>query len=128
MRITLTSIFVDDPIKAHKFYTDILGFMSKEYAPDAQLAIVVSPEDANGTALLLEPRGDSFAKEYQENVYNAGLPGIVFGVNNLAEEIKRLKSLGVKFRDDLTKIEWGLQNLFEDSCGNLIMLDEVSNA
>ena len=128
MKITLTSIFVDDPIKAHKFYTDILGFQSKEYAPDAQLAIVVSPEDPNGTALLLEPRGDSFAKEYQEHVYNAGLPVIVFSVNDLAGEIKRLNSHGVKFRDDLTKIEWGIQNLFEDSFGNLIMLEEVSYA
>ena len=128
MKITLTSIFVDDPIKAHKFYTDILGFQSKEFMPDAQIAIVVSPEDPNGTALLLEPRGDSFAKEYQEQVYNSGLPCIVFGVNDIAGEIKRLKSRGVKFREDLTKIEWGLQNLFEDSFGNLIMLEEVSHA
>lgn len=128
MKITLTSIFVDDPIKAHKFYTDKLGFHSKEYMPDAQLAIVVSPEDPNGTALLLEPRGDSFAKEYQEHIYNAGLPVIVFGVNDLAGEIKKLNSHGVKFRDDLTKKEWGIQNLFEDSCGNLIMLEEFSQA
>ena len=63
MRIVLTGVFVDDPIKAHHFYTDILGFQSKEYAPDAQLAVVVSAEDPKGTALLLEPRGDSFAKE-----------------------------------------------------------------
>ena len=126
MKITMTSIFVDDPIKAHEFYTDILGFRSKEYVPDAQLAVVVSPEDPNGTALLLEPRGDSFAKEYQEQVYNAGLPVIVFGVDDLAGEIKRLISHGVKFREDLTKIEWGIQNLFEDSFGNLIMLVEVS--
>ncbi len=125
MRIALTSIFVDDPIKAHKFYTDILGFQSKEYAPDAQLAIVVSPADPNGTALLLEPRGDSFAKEYQEQVYNAGLPVIVFGVHDLSGEIERLKNKGVNFREDLAKKEWGLENLFEDSFGNLIMLQKI---
>jgi predicted enzyme related to lactoylglutathione lyase len=125
MRIVLTSIFVDDPIKAHSFYTDILGFQSKEYAPDAQLAVVVSVEDPNGTALLLEPRGDSFAKEYQEHLYNAGLPVIVFGVDDLSGEIEKLKNKGVKFRDDLTKKEWGLENLFEDSFGNLIMLQKL---
>ena len=124
LKITLTSIFVDDPIKAHKFYTEVLGFISKEYVPDAQIAVVVSPEEPDGTALLLEPRGDSFAKEYQEHVYNAGLPVIVFGVNNLSGEIERLKDNGVKFREDLTKKEWGLENLFEDSCGNLIMLQK----
>jgi predicted enzyme related to lactoylglutathione lyase len=127
MKITMTSIFVDDPIKAHKFYTDILGFQSREYVPEAQLAVVVSPEDPNGTALLLEPRGDSFAKEYQEQVYSAGLPVIVFGVDDLAAELERLNGLGVKFREDLTKVEWGIQNLFEDSFGNLIMLVEVTH-
>ena len=94
--------------------------------PDAQLAVVVSPEDPYGTALLLEPRGDSFAKDYQEHVYNSGLPIIVFGVSDLTGEIERLKDRGVKFRDDLTRKEWGIQNLFEDSCGNLIMLQEFT--
>ncbi len=126
MKIALTSIFVDDPIKAHKFYTEVLAFSSKHYEPDAQLAIVVSPEDPEGTALLLEPRGDSFARQYQEQVYNAGLPVIVFGVNNLDDEIERLKNNGVRFREDLTKKEWGLENLFEDTSGNLIMLQKNS--
>ena len=125
MKIALTSIFVDDPIKAHKFYTEILGFRSKQFDPAAQIAVVVSPEVPNGTALLLEPRGESFAKDYQDHVYNAGLPVIVFGVYDLAGEIERLKKNGVKFRADLTKKEWGLENLFEDSCGNLIMLQKI---
>jgi catechol 2,3-dioxygenase-like lactoylglutathione lyase family enzyme len=122
MRISLTSVFVDDPVKAHKFYTEVLGFETKEFVPDAQLAIVVSPEDPNGTALLLEPRGDSFAKTYQENVYSAGLPIIVFGADDVAAVRKDLESRGVEFRDDLAKPEWGIQNLFEDTFGNLIML------
>ena len=128
MQIALTSILVDDPIKAHNFYTDKLGFLSKEFAPDAQLAIVVSPEDPGGTALLLEPRGDSFGKEFQEKIHAAGLPIIVFSVIDLPREIQRLKSIGVQFRDDLTRPEWGLENIFEDSCGNFIMLQETPHA
>lgn len=124
MKIVLTSIFVDDPIKAHQFYTEILGFQSKEYVPDAQLAVVASHADPNGTALLLEPSGDSFAKKYQAHLFNAGLPVIVFGVDDLSGEIVRLKDQGVKFREDLTNKEWGLENLFEDSFGNLIMLQQ----
>jgi len=27
MKITMTSLFVDDPVKAYKFYTEILGFL-----------------------------------------------------------------------------------------------------
>jgi len=123
MKILLTSVYVDDPVKAHKYYTEVLGFQSKQFDPDAQLAVIVSPEDPDGTALLLEPRGDSFGKTYQENVYNAGLPIIVFGADNVEAVKKDLESRGVTFRDDLAKPEWGLKNLFEDTCGNLIMLE-----
>jgi predicted enzyme related to lactoylglutathione lyase len=49
----------------------------------------------------------------------------VFGVHDLSGEIERLKNKGVKFREDLTKKEWGIENLFEDSCGNLIMLQKM---
>ncbi len=122
MKIALTSVFVDDPIKAHQFYTEVLGFRSKEFVEEAQLAIVVSPEDPEGTALLLEPRGDSFAKTYQESVYEAGLPIIVFGAEKVEETRSDLESRGVKFRDDLAKPEWGLENMFEDTFGNLIMV------
>jgi catechol 2,3-dioxygenase-like lactoylglutathione lyase family enzyme len=128
MKIALTSVFVDDPVKAHKFYTEVLGFQTKELEPDAQLAIVVSPEDPKGTALLLEPRGDSFAKTYQENVYRAGLPIIVFSADNVEAVRGDLESLGVRFRDDLAKPDWGIQNLFEDTCGNLIMLEGQNTA
>ncbi len=125
MKITMTSVFVDDPIKAHKYYTEVLGFQSKEFSPDAQIAIVVSPEEPDGVALLLEPTGFSFAKIYQENLYNAGLPTIVFGVTDIQAEINKLKSRGVVFRDDLSKPEWGIDYLFEDTFGNLIMLQEL---
>lgn len=84
----MTSIFVDDPIEAHKYYTKVLGFKSKDFQPDAKLAVVVSPEDPNGTTILLEPRGDSFGKTYQEAVYKAGLPIIVFGSANLQKKLK----------------------------------------
>jgi len=64
----MTGIFEDNPIKAHEFYTEALGFKSKEFVPDAHLAVVVSPKDPDGATLLLEPRGDSFVKIYQESV------------------------------------------------------------
>jgi catechol 2,3-dioxygenase-like lactoylglutathione lyase family enzyme len=118
----MVSILVDDPIKAHKYYTEVLGFVSKEFNPEAQIAVIVSPEDPDGTSILLEPRGESFAKEYQEQLYKSGLPIMVFEAEKLTEEIYKLKAHGVKFRDDLAKPEWGLQNLFEDTCGNLLML------
>jgi catechol 2,3-dioxygenase-like lactoylglutathione lyase family enzyme len=122
MRIAMTSVYVDDPVAAHEFYTDVLGFRSKEFVPEGQLAVVVSPEDPDGTALLLEPRGESFVRTFQKKVYEAGLPIIVFGTDDVDATRRELESRDVQFRDDLARPEWGLQNLFEDTCGNLIML------
>ena len=52
MNIALTSVSVNDPIAAYKFYTEKLGFVEKVYMPEMYLAIVVSPDDKDGTALL----------------------------------------------------------------------------
>lgn len=125
MRIALTSVFVDDPIKAMTFYTEVFGFVAETYVPQAQLAIVVSPEDRDGTRLLLEPNNNPIAKTYQEALYAAGLPAIVFGVTDLNQEYERLKSLGVVFRSEPTTMEWGTQAVCEDTLGNLVQLLQV---
>ena len=113
MKIALTSVFVDDPNKAFKFYTEVLGFVERLYMPEAQLAIVASPEEPNGTALLLEPNGNLAANTFQEGVYQAGLPFIVFGVKDIHKEYERMKNLGVVFRKEPTKTEQGTEALFE---------------
>lgn len=124
MKISLTSVPVDDPVKAFKFYTEVLGFVEKMYQPEAHLAIVASPQEPNGTSLLLEPRGSSFFKTFQESVYNAGLPIIVFGVEDIQAEYNRLKELGVEFKSEPTKNEYGTMVLFKDTCGNFIQLHQ----
>ena len=56
------------------------------------------------------------------------MPVIVFATTDIHTEIVKLKKSGVKFRDDLARPEWGLENLFEDTFGNLIMIQEISIA
>ena len=48
MKVALVSIPVQDPIVAHQIYITKFGFLSKEYDPDGNLAIVVSEEDPHG--------------------------------------------------------------------------------
>jgi len=50
----------------------------------------------------------------------------LIGANDLSGEIERLRNNGVKFREDLTKKDWGLENLFEDTFGNLVMLQKIT--
>jgi predicted enzyme related to lactoylglutathione lyase len=122
MKIALTSVFVRSPIGAFKFYTEVLGFTSKMYMPEANLAIVASPEDPDGTSLLLEPNDNPIAKTYQEGIYKAGLPVIVFSADDIQKEYEKLIDRGVVFRKAPTKTEWGTEAIFEDTCGNLIQI------
>ena len=125
MKISLVSVPVQDLITAHEIYTSKLGFISKEFDADASLAIVVSAEDPDGAAILLEPCQGSFAENYQKSAFDANLPIMILGIKNVKAEIGRLKAAGVKVRPDLDKPEWGLKNMFEDGCGNLLMIDKT---
>ena len=122
MKIGLTSVFVNDPIEAFKFYTEILGFIERLYMPEHYLAIVVSPEASDGTGLLLEPNNNPIAETYQKALYEAGLPPIVFSVDDIQQQYERLTALGVVFRGEIDVSEWGTTAIFEDTCGNLIQL------
>ncbi|WP_153915727.1 VOC family protein [Shewanella sp. TC10] len=127
MRLSLVSIPVKDSIEAHEIYTSKLGFITKEFNPEHHLAIVVSTEEPLGVSFLLEPCEGSFAENYQASAYKANLPIMVFSTHNVKAELKRLQGLGVKLRPDLNNPEWGLINMFEDGCGNILMLEEKSN-
>jgi len=122
MKIELVSISVNDPIAAHKFYTEKLGFVSKVYMPEIQLAIVVAPDDQDGVQALLEPRGGFGSKEFFDTVYNAGVPVIIFSTKDIQKDCETLKAKGVQFRGEPKKDENGTSVLFDDTCGNLIQL------
>lgn len=68
MRIALTQVFVDDQAAARTFYTETLGFQLKHNVPvgDAYWLTVVSPQDPDGTELLLEPSGHPAVKPYRD--------------------------------------------------------------
>ena len=126
MKIQLVSMPVKDPIYAHEMYVSKLGFVSKEFDAAANLAVVVAPEDQGGTVLLLEPCTGTFAEDYQKAAFDANLPIMVFSVASVENEMNRLGGAGVKLRPDLDRPDWGLTNLFEDGCGNLLMLKQDS--
>jgi len=125
MKIALTSVIVNNPNEAFKFYTEVLGFVKRMYIPEANLAIVVSPEEPNGPGLLLEPNDNPIGKTFQEALYKQQLPAIVLGVEDIQKEYERLKKSGVVFRKEPTKTEWGTQALFDDTCGNFIQIHQV---
>jgi catechol 2,3-dioxygenase-like lactoylglutathione lyase family enzyme len=125
MKIAMTGVHVNDPLEAFRFYTEKLGFKEKVYMPEALLAVVVSPEEPEGTTLLLEPSSHPVAKAYQEGLYAAGIPAIMMGTQDIYADYEKLKAKGVVFRKAPTKVDWGIESVFEDECGNLIALGQI---
>ncbi len=127
MRIKITGVMVLDQEKAMQFYTKKLGFIVKHDIPLGEgnrWLTVVSPEDPEGTELLLEPAPNHFepAKVYQKALFAAGIPHHQFYVDDLDAEYKRLLDLDVEF--SMTPTEMGTVKIavLHDTCGNNIQI------
>jgi len=116
MHIKMVSLPVDDPIKAFKFYTEIVGLKEHTYMPDMQLAIVTS-EDCK-TTMLLEPKGDGYYDRFQKKVFKEGYPIIILGADDVRAEYERLKNLGINFKQEPTKKTWVKEVPLMDTLGN----------
>jgi len=126
MKITVTSLFVEDQEKALEFYSKKLGFVKKHDVPvdEFRWLTLVSPEDVSGTELLLEPNVHPAAKEYQQKIYADGIPATMFTVIDIYSEYKQLVEKGVKFTLEPTKMGDVTIAIFDDTCGNLIQIGE----
>lgn len=124
MKIIVTSLFVDDQDKALTFYTETLGFVVKYDVPAGKYRWItlVSPDEQNGTELLLEPNGHPAAQEFQQKLVAEGIPAIMFGVDDVHKEYERLMEKCVKFTMPPTKMGENTIAVFDDTCGNLIQI------
>jgi catechol 2,3-dioxygenase-like lactoylglutathione lyase family enzyme len=127
MRINVTSVMVDDQDKALAFYTEVLGFLKKTDIPvgDAKWLTVVSPEGPYDIELLLEPNNNPAvpAEAFQKALFEAGIPATSFAVDDVHKEYDRLTALGVSFTSEPTTMDGGVTTaVFDDTCGNLIMI------
>ena len=132
MRIHLTSVSIDDYDKALKFYTEKMGFVKKHDVPlggDARWITVVSPEDPDGTQLLLEPNADYPAmKALKESLVKDGVPFTAFKVDDVHAEYARMKALGVEFTMEPTNMGMATVAILNDTCGNLIQIEQHASA
>ena len=131
MKIKLTSVSIDDYDKALKFYTEVMGFVKKQDMPlgeGARWITVVSPEEPNGTELLLEPNASYPAmKALKESLVKDGIPFTAFLVNDIQQEYERMKDLGVEFTMEPTNMGVWTAAVFDDTCGNLIEIFQINS-
>ncbi|EFE70069.1 MULTISPECIES: VOC family protein [Streptomyces] len=128
IKVAMTSVYVDDVAKAHAFYTGVLGFETRTHRDlgDGALFVTVgAPQGAQpDLELLLEPGQGPIAEPYRRAVREAGLPSIVFSVDDLRAEYERLRGEGVHFVRDPEEQGPVLTALLDDTVGNLVQLTQ----
>jgi catechol 2,3-dioxygenase-like lactoylglutathione lyase family enzyme len=126
MRINLTSILVDDQDKALRFYTEVLGFEKKTEIPlgEHRWLTVVSPEERNGTELVLEPDSHPAVKPFKAALVSDGIPFTSFAVSDITAGFERLRALGVRLTQEPVAMGPVATAVFDDTCGNLIQISQ----
>ena len=124
MRITLTSVLVDDQEKALRFYTDVLGFVKKNDVPmgEHRWLTVVSPEDPDGVELVLEPGEHPAVRPFKDALVADGIPFTSFSVADVQQEYDRLTALGVTFTQGPVAMGPVTTAVLDDTCGNLLQI------
>ena len=124
MKISLSSVPVNDQEKALQFYTNVLGFEKKADIPMGEFRwlTVVSPDDPDGCQLALEPDAHAAVKVFKQAIFADGIPFTAFEVDDMAAQFERLTALGVTFKGEPVDVGDVIMAIFEDTCGNLIQL------
>jgi catechol 2,3-dioxygenase-like lactoylglutathione lyase family enzyme len=124
MRINLASILVDDQDRALTFYTRVLGFVKKVeiLMGEHRWLTVVSPEEPDGTQLVLELDGHPAAGPFKRALMEDGIPFTSFAVDDVRAEYERLRSAGVRFTQEPAQMGAITTAVFDDTCGNLIQI------
>jgi catechol 2,3-dioxygenase-like lactoylglutathione lyase family enzyme len=124
VKITLTSILVDDQAKALAFYTDVLGFEKKNDVPlgEHRWLTVVSPAAPDGVELVLEPDEHPAARQFKAALVADGIPFTSFTVDDIDAEYELLLARGVRFTQPPTSMGPVFTAVLDDTCGNLVQI------
>lgn len=126
IKVAMVGVYVDDVERAHAFYTDVLGFetrLEQDLGGGTLLVTVGAREGAQpDLQLLLEPGQGPIAEPYRKALREAGLPCVVFSVDDIAAEYERLRGLGVAFTGEPARQGPVIAAVLDDTVGNLIQL------
>ena len=128
MKIKLTSIYVDDQEKALRFYTDVLGFVTKADFSNGpyRWLTVASPEEPDGTELQLALNDNPAALTYQQALHAQSQPAANFYTDDVQADYERIKAAGGEFTMPPTDVTASIIAQLDDTCGNLIQLTQLT--
>ncbi len=124
MKIRLTTVYVDDQDKALRFYTEVLGFVKKADVSQESYRwlTVASPEEPDGTEILLERNDDEAVKAFQQAMFEQGQTAALFESADIQRDYDRIKAAGAEFTMPPTKVTGSTIAILNDTCGNLIQI------
>lgn len=130
IRITTTSVFVDDQAKALAFYTDVLGFEvgdDVQVAADFRWVTVKHPSQPELEVHLSTPSAplpDYLIEAMRRAQDEGGLPGVGLKVDDCRKTYEELASKGVEFIQEPAERPYGVEALMRDNSGNWLVLVE----
>ena len=123
MRITLSSIHINDQEEALTFYTHTLGFVKKQDLRSGDYRwLSVSSNSESSLELVLEPNEHPAALAYQKALYKDGIPATSLEVDNIHKTHEQLLAKGVTFKMPPTDVGSAWIAVFDDTCGNWIQI------
>ena len=127
MRIKLTTVHVDDQEKALRFYTEVLGFVTKTDVSQGPFRwlTVASPEESDGTELQLALNDNPAAKAYQQAMFQQGQPAAMFFTDDVQADYERMKARGAEFTMPPKDVTGSRIAMLNDTCGNLIQITQL---
>lgn len=127
MKIKLTSVYVDDQDKALRFYTEVLGFVSKTDVRNGPFRwlTVASPDEPDGTELQLALNDAPAAKAYQQALFEQGQPAAMFYTDDVQGDYEQIKARGAEFTMPPTDVTASIIAMLSDTCGNRIQLTQL---
>jgi predicted enzyme related to lactoylglutathione lyase len=128
MKIKLASVYVDDLDKALRFYTEVLGFVTKTDVSNGpyRWLTVASPDEPDGTELHLAPNDNPAAKAYQQAMFQQGQPAAMFYTDDVHGDYERIQARGAEFTMPPTDVTASIIAMVNDTCGNLIQLTQLA--
>jgi catechol 2,3-dioxygenase-like lactoylglutathione lyase family enzyme len=126
LRISVTSVFVDDQAKALAFYTDKLGFRPGYDVPAGEYRWLTVGDDHSDVQLLLEPDAHPAAKAFKAALVADGIPATQFTVPDVAAAHAELVARGVEFTQPPTTMGPVTTAILDDTCGNLIQIVQMN--
>lgn len=127
MKIGLTTIYVDDQDKALDFYTNVLGFQKKDDVKNEYFRwlTVVSPDDPDGTQLLLALNNNPAASAFQKANFEQNQPAAMFFTDDIQADYERIKAKGGEFTMPPTDVTASTIAMLNDTVGNIIQISQL---